>query len=288
MIISDSHKFIFFHVPKSAGTSISCKLARYSNNKKLFSPNYKLYIDDIMSDPTNNPDKLQKIVENIPKDCMSNWYQKYPEKIASINLPHYMLDPHRILVGWESKRYRTPNAEHRHLEDNAGKFHEYCKFVVVRNSWDYVFSIFKNKIVVDQVAKEWDESMDWGEMVEQRINKPAFLNFMHNIQEDHWNIFNNYFYNRSFDLCLNQQVYFCNREMQSYANHILSFDCLDQGLEQVSEKIGINLKRIPKRNVSGKKKNKNNYVNFYDNKSRKLVKDIFKLDIDRFNFKFGE
>lgn len=47
MIISDSHKFIFFHVPKTAGQSIACKLAPYSNNRELLSPEYELHIEDI-------------------------------------------------------------------------------------------------------------------------------------------------------------------------------------------------------------------------------------------------
>ena len=50
MIVSDSHKFIFFHVPKSAGTSIACKLAEYSNNRQLLFPYYELHIEDIIEE----------------------------------------------------------------------------------------------------------------------------------------------------------------------------------------------------------------------------------------------
>ena len=76
--------------------------------------------------------------------------------------------------------------------------------------------------------------------------------------------------------------------MQSYANRILCFVLLDEDLAEISDEIGIDLRRIPKCNVSGDKKSPNHYVDFYDDKSKKLVGDIFKLDIERFDFKFGE
>ena len=285
MIISDSHKFIFFHVPKTAGQSIACKLAPYSNNRELLSPEYELHIEDISNKRYGNKETVKKIVEKIPNGGATEFYEKHRENIAWMHLAHFMFDPHHVLS--ENPKLNG-GPVNQYLENNVEKFNEYCKFVIVRNSWDYAFSIFKNKIVVDQAAKEWNESMDWDEMIEDRINKSAFLNFMHNIQENHADIFNVYFYNRFFNLPLNQQVYFCNSEMQSYANHILFFDRMHEGLREMSDKIGIDLCGIPKCNVSGKKKNPNHYVDFYDEKSKKLVEDIFKLDIERFNFKFGE
>ncbi len=278
MIVSDSHKFIFFHVPKSAGTSIACNLAEYSNNRELLFPYYELHIEDIIKERYSNHSNVEKIVKKIPPGAATPFYESHRENISWMHLPHFMFDPHHILNGGPVNEY---------LDDNAEKFHDYCKFAIVRNSWDYVFSIFKNKIAVDQVAKEWDESMDWDEMVEQRINKAAFLNFMHNIQENHSDIFNQYFYNQLYQLNLNQQVFFCNSDMQSYANRILCFDRLDEDLAEISDEIGIDLRRIPKCNVSGDKKSPNHYVDFYDDKSKKLVGDIFKLDIERFDFKFG-
>tara|TARA_B100001027_G_scaffold82505_1_gene56550 strand:- start:4448 stop:5287 length:840 start_codon:yes stop_codon:yes gene_type:complete len=279
MIVSDSHKFIFFHVPKSAGTSIACKLAPYSNNRELLFPDYELYIDDIIKERYSNNSNVKKIVDKIPSGAATLFYESHKENISWMHLPHFMFDPHHILNGGPVNQC---------LEDNAEKFNEYCKFAIVRNSWDYVFSIFKNKIVVDQVAKEWDESMDWDEMVEDRINKAAFLNFMDNIQENHANIFKNYFYDKIQKLNINQQVFFCDSNMKSYANHILSFERLNEGLDKISNIINLDIRQIPKCNISGKKRSSNYYTDFYDDKSKKLVEDIFKLDIERFGFKFGE
>ena len=286
MIVSDSHKFIFFHVPKTAGSSIACKLAPYSNNSKLFFPDYVLQIERIIKErySNNNRSNVEKFVKKIPRGAATNFYESNRQNIGWMHLPHFMFDPHYILRGGILRG----GPINQYLDDNVDKFHDYCKFAIVRNSWDYAFSIFKNKIVVDQVAKEWDESMDWDEMVNQRINKASFLNFMHNIEDNHFKIFNDFFYKKSRKLSLNQQVYFCDSNMKSHANHILFFDRLDEGLGQVSEKIGVDLQTLPKCNISGEKKNINYYTDFYDEKSKKLVEDIFKLDIERFDFKFGE
>jgi hypothetical protein len=286
MIISDSHKFIFFHVPKSAGTSIACKLAPYSKNKELLFPDYELYIGDIIKERSNNHPNVKKIVDKIPAGAATFFYESRRENISWMHLPHFMFDPHYI-TGFDYP-YSDNTGPIDHLNKNAEKFRSYCKFAIVRNSWDYVFSIFKNKIAVDQAAKEWNESMDWDEMVEDRINKSAFLNFMHNIQENHANIFKNYFYDKNYKLNMNQQVFFCDSNMKSYASHILFFERLNEGLDKISNIINLDIRQIPKCNVSGKKKSSNYYTDFYDDKSKKLVEDIFKLDIERFNFKFGQ
>tara|TARA_B100001989_G_C24551613_1_gene475464 strand:- start:528 stop:1388 length:861 start_codon:yes stop_codon:yes gene_type:complete len=286
MIVSDSHKFIFFHVPKTAGTSLACKLAPYSNNKELLFPYYELHIQDIIAERYSNDENVRKIVAKIPKGSSTDFYEDYPEKISWMNLPHFMFDPHYIIG------YDYPSGKNTgpidYLNKNADKFSSYCKFAIVRNSWDYVFSIFKNKIAVAQVAKKWDKSMDWDAMVEEQINKKAFLNFMHNIQTEHPNLFDIYFYNKPYKLNMNQQVFFCDANMKSYADRILSFERLNEGLDEISNIINLDIRQIPKCNISGKKRNPNYYVDFYDNKSKKLVEDIFKLDIERFDFKFGE
>lgn len=286
MIISDSHKFIFFHVPKTAGTSLACKLAPYSNNKELLFPHYEIYIKNITEKSYSDEENVGKILAKIPKGSCTDYYEDYPEEITWMHIPHFMFDPHYITGHDYSSDDNMGPVDN--LNKNADKFSSYCKFAIVRNSWDYAFSIFKNKIAVDQVSKEWDESMDWDEMVEDRINKSAFLNFMHNIQENHASIFEAYFYDKSYKLKMNQQVYFCDHNLQSYADHILFFDRLNEGLREMSDKIGVDLCGIPKCNVSGKKKSSNYYADFYDDKSKKLVEDIFKLDIERFNFKFGQ
>lgn len=288
MIISDSHKFIFFHVPKSAGTSLACKLAPYSNNRELLFPDYELYIDDIISERYNNQESVQKIVKKIPKQYLSPWFQEHPEELTWLNLPHYMFDPHNML-------YRGPVAEY--LNNNKNKLKDYCKFVIVRNSWDYVFSIFKNKIAVRNANQLYDGSTEWYKVVEEQINKEAFLHFMDGILSEyenlsdpsqHSDIFRSYFYNPRLKIYANQQIFFCNIDMQSYANRILFFHRLHEGLQEISNEIGIDLTNPPECNVSGKKMHKDHYVDFYDEKSRDFVEHIFKLDIERFNFKFGE
>lgn len=290
MIISDSHKFIFFHVPKTAGSSLTCSLAPYSNNSAQFFPYYDLYIEEIQKSSKSNQKKIsalvQKMFSNISKKSIANFYKQNPQYITWMHLPHFMLSPHpRIGTFDENEIEYSPIL--KNLKDNSEKYSDFCKFAIVRNSWDYAFSVFKNKVVIDTVARSWNEGLDWNNMVNELATRSNFLFFIKNLQTEYRTICSDFFFCANGNVTLDQQVYFCDKNMNSLADHILRFESLDEDLKKISSIINIDLSKMPRLNESSPKNSKINYVDFYDDEARDIVSRIFSRDIDRFNFKFG-
>lgn len=280
MIISDSKKFIFFHVPKTGGSSMVVKLAKYSNNNKLLNGEYEMYIDDIIKERYVGRKTLQKLIDAVPKGFLPDYYKKNPDKIGWMNLPHFRHSPHPNLSGNPKGDFNS------FLKSNQKKYKNYCKFAVVRNSWDFVFSLFKNKIVMDRVAQIWDEDMDWDAMIDERITKASFLDFIYNLESKYNNIYNNFFYSESLKMPLNQQVYFCDENYNSYADFILRFGNLKAQLKKITKEININFENLSEENVS--QKHFKHYTDFYDDKAKSKIEKLFKLDIERFNFEYGQ
>lgn len=286
MIISDSHKFIFFHVPKNAGTSLCNKLAPVSRSCEIY-PGYKEKIDDILELKNTDPGRelVKEVAEKIPKKHLNIYFKEHWEEINWMNLPHLLCDIHSILKIHDIWRPRS------HIKKNWDKYKKYHRFAIIRNSWDYAFSIFKNKVVIDEVAQTWSEGYSWDYMVKNRITRESFLNFIHNLETDFPRIFNDFFFNMEFSVKLNQQAYITSPDNFCYANHIIRFEKINEGLEIVSDKIGIDLVRAPKLNVSIasiKEKNPLEYVDYYDDEAIKKVENYFREDINKFGYKFGE
>ena len=299
MIISDSHKFIFFHVPKSAGTSIACKLAPYSNNRKQLSPYYDQYLDGISNnngDRYNNREIIKKMFELVPKQDMSWYYSEFPEEFSYLNFPHYLYTPHPRLASVAGDNLRCMD----HLNKNQKKYQEYCKFCIVRNSWDYAFSVFKNKVVVDNVAREYDVLVqryndyeyicDWDEMIASRTTKESFCNFIANLEEKYTQIYLDFFFDEIIQKNLLQQHFFCDTNLKNLTNFTLKFNNLEEGLKKISKIIGIDiLDKLPRYNTSiSNAQGTLHYSKFYDDQAKQKVAKIFASDIERFDFKFGE
>jgi hypothetical protein len=292
MIISDSHKFIFFHVPKSAGTSIACKLAPYSNNREQLFPYYELYIDDILNnteDQYKNQEVIKKMFDLVPEEDMSWYYSKFPEEFSWLNLPHYLYTPHPRISSTAGDNIRCLN----YLKKNQEKYQEYCKFCIVRNSWDYAFSVFKNKVVVDNVAKEYNEdnpNHNWDQMIICRTTKESFCNFIANLEKDYTQIYLDFFFDEISKENLLQQHFFCDSNLKNLTDFTLRFDNLQEDLEKISNIIGIDiLDKLPQHNTSIPNGQKTmHYSKFYNDEAKQKVANIFASDIERFDFIFGE
>jgi hypothetical protein len=288
MIISNTHNFIFFHVPKNAGTSICAKLAPFSENSEII-PTYKNKIKEIVENA--NTDEGRKMVNEIahliPDELFDAnvFYKKNKNKLRWMNLPHLCLAIHGVLSFEEVKKIRNS------LDSRWNVLKNYHRFAIVRNSWDYAFSIFKNKVVIDRVAEEWKEGKSWNYMIKNRITKENFLHFIRNLETDYSQIYNDFFFNLEFKKELNQLDYITSPKGYCYVNQLIRYEKIKEGLEIASDKIGVNLVDSPKLNVSMhsiREKDPFDYVNYYDDDVQKKISEIFKKDINHFNFKFGK
>jgi hypothetical protein len=62
------------------------------------------------------------------------------------------------------------------------------------------------------------------------------------------------------------------------------FENLQEDFNKIANRIGINYSELPHL----LKRNNAHYTSAYDDKTRSLVNEIYKDEIDYFNFKFGE
>lgn len=279
MIISDSKKFIFFHVPKAAGTSLCSKLAPHSNvleKVPVLKENIHKIIDTLYT--TSHDQLISHVSENMPVELLSEYYSTRKHELNWMNLVHYKCAIHPTLS------IQDVNFARKHLNENWEKYKEYTRFAVVRNSWDFVFSIFKNKVVVDQVAALYTEKDDWNKMIDERMTIENFREFMRNLKTKYINIYNDFFVNQQHDHVLNQQSYFTGPKGRKYANIVINIDELDDCLIQLEKTLNIELRSKKSHNVSTNVKLK--YQDFYDDQSINIVSKLFSSDIQRYNFDF--
>lgn len=293
MIISDSKKFIFFHVPKNAGSSLSTKLAPFSNmcnDSYLIKKNIPKLIKTIGT--PQHQSILHDLRSNISYNLLDDFY-KYGEnknQLGWMNFAHYRCSLHLQLgLPWSERDADNKNPYLLILSENWSKYEKYTRFAFVRNSWDYIFSLFKNKIVIDDVANKYKEGVDdWDEMVSIRLTKQNFVNFIHNMHKPDYQVIYrgfivgfNTFTKKEFTI--NQLNYFSTNE-KIYANNILRFENLETELKTLEKKLQIPLTTMKYLNKSTK--NNLNYKDFYDQKAIDLVGQLYKKDIEYFKFEF--
>jgi hypothetical protein len=276
MIISDSHKFIYFHIPKTGGTSFTYLLSRYSNNYNKYEKLKELV--DLLEQHYPEVENISEIdscvvdcYNSMPQDDINLFYRKNPDKIRWLNMFHEGLGPHIVLH--ENKRHSTSLLNHKGLYDG------YFRFAFIRNPWDYVFSIFKNKIVIEEVARIWNEDLDWDEEVAKRTTKDNFNDFICNAHE-HIGLY------RSFlNPDVNQCNYILSKTGELVTNYIARFENYNIEIDRISTILDIDLSSEVKLNVSDE--TVKNYTEYYNGKSIKFVNETFNQDITLFGYKYG-
>lgn len=274
MIISNSNKFIYFHIPKTGGTSLSYMLGRYSENVDKYPLIQELVglLDDAYPEFETSKIKthVAKCYAAMEADDVNRFYRKNPMNIRWMNLFHCGLGPHVML---------SDNKKHsENLKEKSDIYSDYFKFAVVRNPWDYTFSVFKNKVVVEGVSQIYCEGMDWDTEVDSRITAHNFNTFIRNIE---------YYYQI--------QKIFLRPEVQQYryitdmddvlqVDYVARYENYNQELNYIGDNIGLTLDDNAMLNKSTVKYD--NYKDYYNQESIDFVANIFAGDIEKFGYSY--
>ena len=207
MLISKKHRFIFVHIYKNAGSSITEAL------KPVIAQEWRWEINPI----------FRKL------------------KISALDLQPF-----------------SAHVNTQAIIDKLGKdvFDSYFSFAIVRNPWDWQVSLFKymqknEKHHQHELAvkfQSFDEYIEWRCAEEVRFQK-------------------DFIYSRDGELLV---------------DFVGKLENLEQDFAEICKRIDIPSIQLPRVNVS----NTEPYQNFYNDRTREMVKAAFEPDISLFNYSF--
>ena len=211
IVISKKNKFIFFHLPKNAGSAVSDFLNKnenYYRSKKIIS----------------------KILKRFSKKD-NFFFDHYQNKLHFFR-SHVSLNYIENII--------SPKV-----------FKEYFKFAVVRNPYSRFVSRYNYTKLVTK-----NKNLEFSKFLKNHLN---------------------------YNLITDRQYQFLLANNSTIGvNKILKFENLENDLNEISNKININIKHFKKMNAS----TFDDYKNYYDLETKNLVKNHCKEDLDFFNYDF--
>jgi hypothetical protein len=139
------------------------------------------------------------------------------------------------------------------------QFEAYFKFGFVRNPWDRIVSLYERKEGLQMRNKmTFEEFVEWIQYSSSTCRHPV----PHRYQLD----------------------WFVDPHGNVLADFIGRFEKLQEDWAFVAQKLGIN-EQLPHKRSNPKKKH---YTEYYTNRTRQIIGDKFRVDIEYFNYKFGE
>ena len=154
MLVSDSHKFVFHHVPKTGGTSITAALAPYCN----------LWKGTLPEDKHGWQVKFHNVGLHLPVKEVINSVSDYPREYYSFA---FVRNPFEVIVSaWDSNKYENFD---RYVE------HEIFTGLQIsarRSQYEYLTD--NGTLLVDFVGRYENLSSDFYEVINE-IKVPLMM-----------------------------------------------------------------------------------------------------------------
>lgn len=254
MYVSDKNKFLFIHVPKTAGTSVHNYLKEYYNDL--------------------SPDPLPPIHHMRAKDYLNFHKNKFSYfKFAFVRNPFS----------------RTVSAYLDFIEKrNKNNFDKSKSFYI--HKFRYKNLKFYNALTINEVtglnvkSEDYDNYQDYCEALTLgtkenltflKINKnSSFTDFCKNLIESNW----------IKDIHFSPQTSFVkNQDGEIIVDYIGKYEELENSLNYLREKINIPL------NIKHLRKNKKNYdyKDFYTSYTKQIIQEIYSNDLNEFEYEFS-
>lgn len=202
---------------------------------------------------------------------MSTWVL-HPQQIKFIHIPK---NAGTAVTKWVDDNVGPVtqlDKTHTNLKDSndiAPDTVDYFSFCVIRNTYDrlvslYEFSEIKARKMIDKIHKK---------------GKLSSLDFWTNRLKDYKKGFSRWLYT---DSCLNEpnQLNYIFDVDGRQVSYIINYDTFDTQILEIKERLNISTDILP----SNVRENKISYQNYYSSKVAKKVYDLYKTEIDYFEF----
>jgi glycosyltransferase involved in cell wall biosynthesis len=139
------------------------------------------------------------------------------------------------------------------------KYDTYYKFTFVRNPWARILSHYF-----------------WRQKLEEKWASPTFSDFIANVQKI---VQEERFYEHEYGDHFIPQV-----QYTSDVNNIFKFEEFEKGVNILSKRLGINSGNYRPR----EKKEHDQYWEYYDKKSRRIIEQLYSEEIEQFGYEYGD
>lgn len=168
----------------------------------------------------------------------------------------------------------------------------YFKFSVVRNPWDLEVSSYffnKNMIIVSSPK-------NFGEKVKMKVSK-NFANrknggqkILNTYVDPYWQSLIEFCRAHSFEDYIESPFWFHKFSLIDFVDsdrnlkvdYIMKLETLQSDFDFVCKKIGMEIKKLPRKNSS----NHRSYREYYSARTRKIVEDYYSREIEAFGYRF--
>lgn len=160
-------------------------------------------------------------------------------------------------------------------------WNNYYKFTVVRNPWDQTISRYwwekRTKVTEKQITIK--------KLILNFFNPKAYKFIISRIwnKKNKTNSFNDFI--NAFDKKWTNTLYYFDKKGNPICDFYIMYENLDKDYEKACNHLGIPYEKLPK-TKNKQRKNKKNYSEYYNKATRKKVYNLFKKEIDFFNYKY--
>jgi len=266
MIISHKYKFIFLHVPKTAGSSVNTFFSQYIGD------------EDILNGWNHSLRKGIPYNKKFLRTINNKFGLKMISKAINLRIKDRKIFERPILeyAYREILKKKIGTTSMHATASQIKKFdkkswNKYFKFTFVRNPYTHAISYWmfdeKNWSILDEKSKK----------KKVKYTKRNFVNCLKNLKKKIKNKKKNYYNMRPFS-----NIYTINGKIA--VDFIGKFEDLKNDISKIQK-----ILKLPKSKFilpHSKKNTKKNYLKYYNKESKKLVEEIWEKEFKLFKYTF--